>query len=490
MTRPVTRNTHATLALGLAVLLTPQLQTFGIDGDVDPSFTSPLFKVPLSLVSIEADGRVLYTVTEDLINVRLGRLNANGSPSATLDIGSGPQAITPPINLGSIHLPGATNAAEIRVLMPLPNGRILVGGTFTHFNGVARKLLVRLNPDGGVDPDFNAANAFAGDSIVALAPAGNGKIYAAGQPGKVGNSPRNVGIVRLDADGTLDATFVDSTISFGASVGEFSLQNDGKPLIVTAYANSAFQATLQLYRLGANGGLDSTFSQGVGTAAAPTAALHHHLLPNGQILMTGSTGTYNGATVNRALFRLNDDGSHDAAYPGVTLHLGNIGGLIGRFLPGPNGSAYFSGAFDKVNGQPRTGLARLKPDGTLDPNFIPGASILPSPTSIAVQSDGKIVAGASIIVGVETRYQIVRLNGSGGTPVVTAPRIQGLSIQPNGAIQMTLEGGTASARVDASADLVNWQPLTTAPVVNGTLSFIDTLAATLRTRFYRLQAIP
>lgn len=461
---------------------------YALDGSLDTSFQSPLFDFLVPVISVEANGKVLCAYTTDATHYALMRLTSSGSTDAPLNIGDGPESITPAVDFGTIHIPGATNPATINVVRPLANGQFLVGGTFSHFNKVARSLLVRLNADGSVDASFNQANGFTGDNVSSIVLGAAGKIYVGGKFTKFGTSSRNVGLVRLNADGTLDSTFTDSTISYGANVTEFSLQPDGKPLVDAAYANASFQATMQVYRLGVNGGLDAGFQQGAGTPVAP-GPLKHVVMANGQILVTGGTTNYNGVVVNNALFRLNSDGSVDTSFAGVTLKLSNVGGLIGRFLQGTNGTIYFSGAFDAVNGQTRNGLARLKADGTLDPNFIPEPYVSPSPGALALQADGKILGCATVISGGTAKYQIVRMNASGGsTP--ESPRLGGLTLLAGGAFQLQVSGGPGTVIVQSSSDLLSWQSISTNTVTGGVVSFTDPLANQFSARFYRLVGLP
>ena len=70
------------------------------------------------------------------------------------------------------------------------------------------------------------------------------------------------------------------------------------------------------------------------------------------------------------------------------------------------------GSFTTLGGQPRTNLARLNPNGTLDTGFNPGAN--GGVSSLAVQADGKILVGGNFIVlGGQTRHFIGRLNADG-----------------------------------------------------------------------------
>src|SRR5437867_4031822 len=88
-------------------------------------------------VALQADGRILiagrFTSVAGQSRGRIARLNSEG----TLD---------PTFNPGS----GANN--NIRTLLVLDDGSILVGGQFTNYNGIARSRIARLQADGAVDP--------------------------------------------------------------------------------------------------------------------------------------------------------------------------------------------------------------------------------------------------------------------------------------------------------------------------------------------------
>src|SRR5258708_5092592 len=53
--------------------------------------------------------------------------------------------------------PGEVNAVAVR-----PDGKIVIGGNFLQFNGVARTGVARLNPDGSVDASFRSPVNFGG----------------------------------------------------------------------------------------------------------------------------------------------------------------------------------------------------------------------------------------------------------------------------------------------------------------------------------------
>ena len=79
-----------------------------------------------------------------------------------------------------------------------------------------------------------------------------------------------------------------------------------------------------------------------------------------------------------------------------------------------DGKILLAGYFNQIGGQPRTGFARLRADGTLDAAFNPdfGSSI--DTSALLVQTDGKIlVGGAFTTVNGVLRNRIARLNADG-----------------------------------------------------------------------------
>ncbi len=56
----------------------------------------------------------------------------------------------------------------VRAVAVQPDGRVVIGGDFTHVDGVARNYLARLNADGSLDASFNPGSTLNG-SVYALA---------------------------------------------------------------------------------------------------------------------------------------------------------------------------------------------------------------------------------------------------------------------------------------------------------------------------------
>ena len=101
----------------------------------------------------------------------------------------------------------STTGASIRTLKLQPDGKLLVGGTFTQYNGASANYLVRLNADGTRDTSFLAAPATGpSGAVYSIDLNPTGRIYIGGGFSFVnGSTCRKV--ARLLDDGTLDPSF-------------------------------------------------------------------------------------------------------------------------------------------------------------------------------------------------------------------------------------------------------------------------------------------
>jgi uncharacterized delta-60 repeat protein len=124
----------------------------------------------------------------------------------------------------------------------------------------------------------------------------------------------------------------------------------------------------------------------------------------------------------------------------------NVDGVVYAIAPQVDGKILIGGAFTTVHGVARTNLARLNIDGSVDTTFNPGAN--DKVTSLVIQPDGKIVVGGYFTtLGVTTRNRIGRLNADGSLDASFNPNLGGflppgveaLAIQSDGKI---IAGGT------------------------------------------------
>jgi uncharacterized delta-60 repeat protein len=121
---------------------------------------------------------------------------------------------------------GVQPSSNVRKIITLPDGKLLIAGPFTFVNSTPVGGIARLNPD-GIDSTFNPGGAGAnnaGISDMELLP--DGKILIGGSFTNVGGPPRER-LARLNPNGSLDLTFNSSA---NALVFDINLQSDGKIL--------------------------------------------------------------------------------------------------------------------------------------------------------------------------------------------------------------------------------------------------------------------
>src|SRR5262249_13158357 len=94
-------------------------------------------------------------------------------------------------------------------------------------------------------------------------------------------------------------------------------------------------------------------------------------LPDDRILMAYSTNYINGDSATFCtLVRINSDGTPDPTFT-ATLASDNGDPVdLHDLLPQPDGRVVVAGTFDRVNGTPAHTVARLQPDGSLDPTLV------------------------------------------------------------------------------------------------------------------------
>jgi uncharacterized delta-60 repeat protein len=198
---------------------------------------------------------------------------------------------------------------EVRAVRSQPDGKILVGGAFDSFNGTSTVRIARLNADGTLDNTFNTGTGFNG-SVNSVDVQPDGKILVGGVFTSF-NGTSTVRIARLNADGTLDNTFNTGT-GFMGVVYSADVQPDGKILVGGSFISFNGTSTVnRIARLNADGTLDNTFTTGTGFNTTVNSV---DVQPDGKILVGGIFTSFNGtSTVNR-IARLNTNGTLDAAF--------------------------------------------------------------------------------------------------------------------------------------------------------------------------------
>ncbi|HXI72013.1 MAG TPA: Calx-beta domain-containing protein [Verrucomicrobiae bacterium] len=336
----------------------------------------------------------------------IARLNANGSLDQTFKPGLGVDGV-------------------VHAVVAQSDGKVVIGGDFTHFNGTARNYLARLNADGSLDTNFDSGTTLNGpvytmsvpisSNVINVTNTATGSVPEDDNTVNLGTASAGVLTVNFDMLGVPDdmRIFYGSTnVSGGTGVliydtgsipgpGSFVLpfgptnglvattitivmnQGGGNP--GTAWLYDASVATTgstggallvggdftvggtgykNIARLNpTNGMLDTTFNPGTGPDGSVYALGAQQ---DGKVVLGGAFTHINGNDLNR-LARLNEDGSIDSAnfFPGTgandTVYSINLQ---------TDGSMYVGGAFDSFNGTHRLGFTRLYVNGTVDTTFL------------------------------------------------------------------------------------------------------------------------
>ncbi|WP_345236071.1 T9SS type A sorting domain-containing protein [Hymenobacter saemangeumensis] len=297
-----------------------------------------------------------------------------------------------------------------RALLVQPDGKVLTAGSFDFANGTLAGKIQRLNADGSTDASFTSG-AGANGFIAALALQADGKIIIGGGFAAYNGVPMQ-NVARLNANGTLDPTFMPSGISSARQVTSLALQADGK-ILVGSVTNLGGMTNPGIVRLNPNGTADATFNVGAGATAATGVGIVWSVLvqADGRILVGGSFSSFNGQPANH-LVRLNPTGSLDGSFTPGTGPDQSVRALAQQ----PDGKILIGGAFTNFNGQPAVRLARLMTSGQLDPTFNTATGANQQVLTLLVQANGSVVVGGQFTqYSGQARNGIVRVLST-GTP--------------------------------------------------------------------------
>jgi len=188
----------------------------------------------------------------------------------------------------SFNLPTAISS-----VIELDDGRLIIGGGFTNINGSRQNSIAFLNSDGSLDENTNLGQGLKG-VIIEMLLTSDGKIIVGGSFSSYqGDSINN--IMKIYPNGTVDTTF-KMGIGFDNIVYDMIELSDGGFLVSGVFKNYNGIPVNRLAKLRSNGELDTTFNQGqVGLEIAPF--LIRPLVkvgPNNILFGIGDFSSYNG----------------------------------------------------------------------------------------------------------------------------------------------------------------------------------------------------
>jgi uncharacterized delta-60 repeat protein len=286
------------------------------------------------------------------------------------------------------------------------DGKILVGGYFTTYQGVSANRIVRLNTDFSIDDTFVYGTGFNAE-VNAVAIQSDGKVVVGGNFTSYNGTARNR-IVRLNTDGSLDNTFAIGT-GFNASVWAITIQSDGKIVVGGEFVTYSGTGRAGQVRLNTNGSIDSTFAN----AFTNNTVYDIGVQPDGKVVIVGSFTQVSGQTNNR-ICRLNTNGTIDGTF--VTGGLNGFVGLV--VLCQADGKVVVGGDFTTVSGVSSNRIVRLLSGGTIDATFNVGTGFAQSGGNcqildIALTNGKYVVSGQFGSYNGTTAKALVRINADG-----------------------------------------------------------------------------
>lgn len=254
-----------------------------------------------------------------------------------------------------------TSSIGLNTIAVQPDGKILVGGSFTTISGQSRGRIARYNSDGTLDTTFvTPGSGFNGNCLdIVVQP--DGKILTCGSFTSY-NSVSVNRIARLNSDGSLDTTFNIGTGpgGFSLSLNTICLQADGKILVGGQFQSwDVISNVGRIARLNPNGSYDNTFTP---TSNGFNALVYKIVLDiNGKILVGGDfTNTYFTNIARSRFARLNTDGTMDTSF-GIGSLFSNTGGdaSVRDIAVLPDNTMIIVGKWQTANGSTQRSLTKF-----------------------------------------------------------------------------------------------------------------------------------
>jgi uncharacterized delta-60 repeat protein len=452
-----------------------------------------------------------------------------GTPSSAL------LYITDDVIPGSVDVtfnPGVGASGRVRSIAMAPDGKVVLGGSFTNFDNAPRKYLARLNADGSHDLTFNPGIG-PNSVVLAVSTLSDGRVILGGGFTSYNSNTVYRRVARLGTSGALDLNFNQSS-GFNAAVNAVASQSNDR-VVAGGGFNQPSRGVTQL-RL--DGSVDTSFDPGAGANGPVHAVI---TTTNGEVFIGGSFTMVGGqlgpdGISTRCVARLRPgtgvsaQTTFDSGFAITAITNGTVFAValqsdgkvlaggdfylntssakvnIARFNPdgsldssfdagaGPNGPVYavgvqqngrvvVGGDFTRFDGYTRNRYARLQTTGVLDLGFNPGLGADGAVYSLLTLSDGNVlIAGDFQNVNGIARRGIARVRSDDGD--IRIARVRHLGVEAR--ITVSCSPGISYV-LETSADLLNWSGFRTNAALGSELEFVDPSVGATNQKFYRVR---
>lgn len=268
--------------------------------------------------------------------------------------------------------------------------KIIIGGTFMHYNNTQKYGLARLNSDLSLDTTFGTTGFDSwqnGISFVRATPVqvigGEERILVGGSnlPGYEGSLLTGP-LLRLLPNGSRDTSFTTPLITnngiHSATINAIIIDSNNKIIIGGNFKiDDGINVRQNIARLNSDGSIDSTFNSSYIDGYYEKLAFQ-----NGKII---SSIYLNDQSGSASLVRLNVNGSIDSTFNSNTTVLDNSSAayIKGLAVNPINNKIVIVGFFDKFGGITVSSIAQLDVNGYLDSTFNSGSGFVNTVTTPA-----------------------------------------------------------------------------------------------------------
>lgn len=253
-------------------------------------------------VGVQSDGKLIviggFTKYNGVTVNGIVRLNTDGTRDTTFNVGG-----------SGFDLEASGSRVPSKLLIE-ENDNIIVGGSFSTYNGVSSVNLIGLNSNGSVNQSFTYLNPTG--YVTTIQKDTDGKILVGGNGISFIPPPQRFNIFRLNSDLTFDATFNAEFNLTGGFVSSIVPLSDGKILVAGNFSKtvSSVTTTYILTRLNSDGSIDENFLHkfASGVSGSPLYSSKVLLDSQNRIIMHGAD------SVDGSLVRYSYDGEIDTTF--------------------------------------------------------------------------------------------------------------------------------------------------------------------------------
>ena len=374
---------------------------------INPGFGSGFGPAGAALYSIEVlpdDKLVIGGIFSSYQGVPCGnivRLNPDGSIDTSFVTGIGF-----PITGG-----------YVKTTITLPDGTMYVGGIFTAYNGTPANGIIKLLANGSIDTSFNYGTGFniGGVDVSVIAAQPDGKIIVGGGFTTY-NGSSSIRIIRLNSTGTIDTTFLVGG-GFNNTVQSILVRTNGSIIVGGTFTTYKGTSANGIIGLTSTGGIDSQFVYGTGLSSASGISIK---TDGSNLFVGGGFTTYKGVSSNFAI-KLNQFGTKDTSFNIGT----GFNNTVVDLSPQTDGNVFAAGFWTTYQSTTEGRVIRLTATGTKDTTFNAGTGFGGATGGNSIYVEGMVRqsiganAGKYVIIGQFTTYngapatKIIRLNVNG-----------------------------------------------------------------------------